>query len=232
MRSWTTRFTVLALFSGFNSLGFWGCDVGDGAPANSDSDTDADSDADTDADSDADSDADTDTDTDADSDADSDADILRDVREQMVPSSEGCEALSGTPTEGAREYFWGEYAQGSSSEWSGKEAIYYFANSTWKGNGGADCVIVWDTVATSGGTGACSTCDLGLAVSANLNTAETTCPSAMWEGDEFFDEDYAVETAPDGTASWRFASSNNEFGTGFWTSGAANYLSESSCVWF
>jgi hypothetical protein len=236
MRTWTPTFAVFALISGLTMPGFVGCsgtkDSPADADADTDTDTDSDSDADTDTDTDTDSDADTDTDTDTDTDSDSDADRLADVREQMLANSDACEELSGNPVAGAREYFWGEYDQGTSSEWAGKEAIYYFANTTWKASGGADCVIVWDTVATSGGTGACSTCDLGLAVSANLNTSETTCPSAMWSGDEMFNEDYAIETAADGTASWRFASSNTEFGAGYWISGAANYLSDSSCVWF
>lgn len=189
---------------------------------------DADADADTDSDSDADSDSDTDTDSDADTDADTDADVLADVRDEMVEDSEGCETLGGSVVDGAKEYFWGEYSE-SGGAWTGQEAIYYFANATWESHGGADCVVVWDMTATEI---ACSGCELGLSVSATMNTTDTTCPSGMTQGDETFSEEYAIDEAGDGTSTWHFAESGSEFGAGYWVDGAANYLSESSCAWF
>ena len=117
----------------------------------------------------------------------------------------------------------------SGSAWVGQEAIYYYANTSWKSHGGADCMIVWDMTATQGD---CSGCDLGLTVSANLNTDQTTCPTPMYHGDETYSEDYAIDEAADGTSTWHFEASGAQFGTGYWVSGAANYLSDSSCAWF
>ncbi len=196
---------------------------------------DADADTDTDTDADADSDTDTDTDSDTDTDTDADADIA-DIRDEMVPTSAGCEELAGNLEDGAKEYFWGEYEDGSGG-WTGKEAIYYYANTTWISHGGADCMIVWDMTASEGDTDACGSCELGLSVSAVLNESETTCPEAMWQGDESFSEDYAVDLGDSGASSFRFAETNSEFGIGYWigadtTATAANYLSPSSCVWF
>ena len=190
-------------------------------------DSSGDGDADTDTDTDTDSDSDTDTDADTDTDTDSD---LVDIRSEMVTTSEGCETLGSTLVDGAHEYCWGEYHK-SGSTWTGQEAIYYYANSTWKIHGGADCVEAWDTTATEIATGACSGCDLGLSVTATLNTTLTNCPDEMTSGDETFDAEYDVELADGGASSWYFAVSGTEFGAGYWISGGANYLSD-SCAWF
>lgn len=217
-------FTVLALGACSAKA-----DGDDSDEADADTDTDADSDADTDTDTDADTDTDTDTDTDSDSDSDAD---LQDVREGIVEDAEGCQDLGGTVTSGAKEYFWGEYRK-SGASWSGQEAIYYFANDTWVSNGGADCVILWDMTATEiADAGACGDCELALAATATINESLTTCDYNMWRGDESFEGEYAVDLADNGTATWFFTGSGTEFGAGYWVDGGANYLSESSCVWF
>lgn len=225
MRRWSRPLPAVSPLAVALLLGCSGTSADSGRPALDDSGS-------ADTDTDTDTDADSDTDADADSDTDADADVLPEVRDAMVRDAASCEELAGHPVDGAREYFWGEYQRTAGAAWTGTEAIYYFANATWVANGGADCAIVWNMTATEADPGACTTCALGLSVSATLDTTQTTCPSAMWSGDETFVEGYAIDQAADGTATWRFAESNNEFGAGYWVDGAASFLSDSSCVWF
>ncbi len=204
-----------------------------GKPAAGDSaanthDTATNSDTDTDSDTDSDTDADSDTDTDADSGA-----ALADIRDTMTTTSEGCDTLGGDAVDGAREYFWGEYHLQSGTSWTGEESIYYYANATWKSHGGADCVVFWTMTGTDtpSDLSNCATCELGLSVSATVDTTTTTCPSSLYSGSDTWASDYALDLATDGTSTWYFTGSGHTMGTGYWVTGGANFLS-ASCAWF
>jgi hypothetical protein len=150
----------------------------------------------------------------------------------MSRNADGCEQVDGTDAAGGARYFWGEYLGTEEDGWSGTEAAYVFANTTWAGMGGADCVAYWVVTATaSGNTGSCPTCDVGMDVTATYDRVNSTCPEAMY-GDDFSDS-YAVDLATDGTASWYYAATAHDIGTGYWTDGVGmNFLSTRACVWF
>ena len=75
-------------------------------------------------------------------------------------------------------------------------------------------------------------CNFAIAVTATLNTALTTCPEGLSEGEETLQESYDVFQANDGTATWYFSGSGNEFASGYFSDSQLNYISEPSCKYF
>ena len=149
----------------------------------------------------------------------------------------GCEDLSGTALPGAAVYFLGTYVQGSDG-WQGLEEVRVFANATWRGTGGADCIVAWVISASEGDAGACGNCDLGLSVSAQLDLAATTCPEDLYVGDESWSSQYGVDLTESATLStWYYADSGTQFGAGHALGTASdptalNFVSDKTCWWF
>lgn len=149
----------------------------------------------------------------------------------------GCEDLSGTALPGATVYFLGTYVQGDDG-WQGIEQVRVFANATWEGSGGGDCVVAWVLSASEGSPGACGNCDLGLSVSAQLDLAATTCPEDLYVGDESWSASYGVDLTESATLStWYYADSGTQFGAGYALGTAdqptaLNFASEKTCWWF
>jgi len=202
-----------------------GCgDKDDTAPPEGDTDTDTDADSDTDADGDADADAD----ADSDADSDADADALPDLTEGL--DQDVCE--NGPGDEGATTYYLGTYLNVQGAPFEGTEQWIWYANSDWEAVGGADCVVTWNVVGTECTTDACTDCDLGIIASAELDLDATTCPKAGYSGMESWEERYAVRYNDDGSASWFFATSGNDFASGYWTDAGQNFVTDASCWWF
>ena len=181
-------------------------------------------DADTDSDSDADSDADSDTDTDTDS--------LPDLTEGLDGSL--CETVEGFEGEpGASSYFVGIYhADGES--YQGVETWLLFANSAWQDTGGADCVVVWETSATqSAATGECTGCDYAVEVDAAIDLSTTTCPAALYSGDESWSSTYGMDLGAGSAASLYYAESGSPLAEGeITTNGSFTFRTHGSCRWF
>ncbi len=176
-----------------------------------------------------DGDADTDTDSDSDTDTDTDADPSA-VWERVDPSH--CDAVPGFEgVSGAASYFVGEYRP-SGGPTQGKETWALYANPAWEAAGGADCIVVWSVTASSTGTGSCGSCDFGISVQAQLDKTASTCAEDLYEGDETFEVDYAVDEREDGTAEWYFASSGTRIGSGLVETGGVSFITDPSCTWF
>lgn len=178
---------------------------------------------------DADTDTDSDTDTDTDTDSDTDADI-QDARDDVALNADACQSIGGHPEVlGAQVYYWAELETDGAGTWTGPEAWYYFVNDAWADAGGTDCVIQWTITATEDSTGSCGSCDLGLKVTkGTIDVEATTCPSAFYSGYDVTDETYAVERKSGGTSTWYFLS-GTQFGAGYWTDAAVNYISDGGC---
>jgi hypothetical protein len=143
---------------------------------------------------------------------------------------DGCETLEGREVAGAVAWYWGEYLIDGDA-FQGEERLIYFANDAWRDQGGADCAVVWQTDGTSGSPGACGSCDMGMSVSAVLDTGQSDCPEGLL-GDEGWSEDYGLARSDDGTVSWYFAESGSRFAAGYYNDVALSYLSDKTCVWF
>ena len=190
----------------------------------------ADTDADADGDTDADSDTDTDTDGDSDADSDTDAEVLPDVLSEMPPGADACQQFGGNSTvEGAQLWYYGLFDGNATAGWTGVERWYLFPNDAWIASGGSECLVEYDVTAVTGSKGACTSCDVGLAVTANVNASNSTCTAGWWRGYETMAEEYAVETLGDGSADWSFSASGNIFAHGYWNESAISYLGDGGC---
>ncbi len=156
-----------------------------------------------------------------------------DLSSFMQADATGCEAVDGFETPGAASYFRGGYTRQADGGWTGEEEWHLYANASWRALGGEDCVVRWAMVATETSAGACTTCTYGLDVSATLDVAATTCPEALYEGDETFSTTYAIVAAETGEAEVYFASSGNLLTeTAVFYDGAMGFLTPRTCTWF
>ncbi|MCK6504541.1 hypothetical protein L6R53_14245 [Myxococcota bacterium] len=139
------------------------------------------------------------------------------------------EGFEGVP--GAASYFVGEYWPPGAPT-AGVETWALYANPAWEAEGGADCRVVWNMTSTPTGTGACGSCDYGIAVSASLDTAATTCPEGLYAGDETWSAAYDVDEGSDGCSRFYFAGSGELIGTGYLLGAEVSFITEDSCAWF
>ncbi len=161
------------------------------------------------------------------------ADELPSLEGLVDPS--GCEELSGEAVAGAAAFFIGIYETTSGGEWVGLEEYRLYANEAWKQEGGQDCSVFWRMSASESSPGACGSCELGLAVNAELDQSSTTCPAALYSGEETFSVSYGIDLRDAGTAAtWYFAGTGNRFGEGYAVGDpdAVNFLSDHTCQWF
>lgn len=154
---------------------------------------------------------------------------LADIRDEMDRSAGDCQELQGDALPGANSYFWGEYEGNAAEGWFGTEKFYVFANDTLKDQGGEDCEVTWIVTAGQTPPGSCSGCEVGLDVSATMDSS--TCGDGMAD-EANFTITYAVDQLSDGTSRWFFASSGTDLGQGYWNEDGMNYLTDSSCRWF
>ncbi len=171
---------------------------------------------------------------------DSGSDLGGNGASSQLPSLEGevtpggCEELSGKPLGGVSAWFLGTYEVNSSGSWVGEEEWRLYANDTCTANGSSDCVVVWTTTASEASAGECTTCDMGLSVSAQLDEGRTTCPAGLYSGDESWTTTYGIKFSQDGTeVSWYFAASNTYMGHGYAVGApsALNFVTDRTCEW-
>jgi hypothetical protein len=143
----------------------------------------------------------------------------------------GCEEVAGSELPGAATMFHGEYWQVEGETWAGQEQWLIFSNAAWRAAGGDDCVVVWSASASETAPPACSGCDIGLSTTLSLDEGATTCDSELVSGlgDT---ERYGISRSSSGDSSWYFAESGDEFGAGYHTSTAMNFLTDPSCRWW
>jgi hypothetical protein len=156
---------------------------------------------------------------------------LPDARDRMVRSGEDCEDIAGhDDVPAARLWYWGELSGDAETGFTGVEAWYFFGNTSWYARGLEDCEVHFDLSDIEvTGAGACSTCDYGVKVEAEVNLDLTTCPPSLYAGYETMTEAYAIELLGDGSASWYFPGSGNALGDGYWDSTGVNYLADDGC---
>ena len=171
-------------------------------------------------------DGDADTDADADADADGAFDPWAALDPNHCEEAPGYEALAG-----ATAYFIGEYTRGGGVV-TGVETAAYYATSEWEAAGGADCVVVWNTNGTEGSPAGCSACAYAVTVDANLDTDATTCPSALWAGQESWGATYNITVADDGSATFAFDGVAEPFAAGASSATAFSFLTDPACEWF
>lgn len=156
-----------------------------------------------------------------------------DLSSLMQADAEGCEEVDGFETPGAASYFRGGYTRQADGGWTGEEEWHLYANASWRALGGEDCVVRWTATATATTGGECAMCPFGLDVSATLDAAATTCPEALYDGDETFSTTYAIVAAETGEAAVYFASSGNLLTeTAVFYEGAMGFLTPRTCTWF
>ena len=135
-------------------------------------------------------------------------------------------------TTGAVSYFYGVYEDNGDGSWSGEEYWYLYANASWVEAGEGDCQIMWVASGTEGDPGACPSCDVALDVTLQLDASQTDCPEEIYEGEESATTSYAIKHTTSSDAVWYYASSGNQFGTGYYNSSAMNFATEHACKWF
>lgn len=137
----------------------------------------------------------------------------------------------GPGNEGATSYFTAQVSRNGDG-FRGQERWLLFANEKWKARGGKDCVVVWALEGELTTPGACSRCDMGMELKAQLDEQGSTCPEKLWEREEQATLSYALELRDDGTSTWFFQESGRVLGEGYHTGRDFNYISEASCRWF
>ena len=159
--------------------------------------------------------------------------IDTDLSRFMQADAAGCEQVEDRATPGAASYFRGGYMRQPDGTWTGEEVWYLYANAAWRTLGGMNCVVRWTTVANQTTGGACATCAFGLDVSATLNVAGSTCPEALYAGDENFTTVYGIAPGDAGKAEVYFARSGTLMTeTAVFNDGAMGFLTPRTCTWF
>lgn len=151
--------------------------------------------------------------------------------------TEGCEEVSGSAVPGAVSYFVGTYWQSGEDDegnalYEGEERWLLFANEAWQATGVNDCVIRWTATGSAAGTGACGTCDLGMAVSLQVDATSTDCPEDLWGPESNGTATYGLALSADTEAKWYYASSGSLFGSGYYADTTFNFVTEKACKWF
>ena len=132
---------------------------------------------------------------------------------------------------GAERFFTGDFTI-TGEDITGVEKWVLFANEAWKDAAGAEnCEIVWNVVGRTAETSNCAQCDIGLNMTATLDTQASTCIEGPEEGYELQQLAYDVFRKSDGTATWYFPS-GTILGEGFHSGDALNYATEGACIWF
>jgi len=149
-------------------------------------------------------------------------------------SSGDCDVQQSTGASGpgATSYFYGIYKD-TAGGFTGYEEWHLFANETWEGSDGYDCVMRWTVDATAGEVENCGGCDVALDVTLTFDEACSTCPETLIEAEKGTSfETYEVMRRSDGTSRWFFGESGNEFGSGQSNGSAMNFATDESCRWF
>lgn len=131
---------------------------------------------------------------------------------------------------GAATYFLGTY-ENDGGVWTGEEGWYLFANAAWIDAGEGDCEVLYAAEATEADPGACPSCDLGLSVTLQVDVTLSDCPEELYEGTDG-SVTYAIKYTSDTEATWYFASSGDELGSGYYNDEAMNFITDKKCMYF
>ena len=74
--------------------------------------------------------------------------------------------------------------------------------------------------------------DLALSVSLSIDVSVTTCPEELYELEAEGTSAYSIKLAGDGTSTWYYSESGNEFGTGYHANNVMNFVSPTQCKFF
>ncbi len=160
-----------------------------------------------------------------------------DLSDTLQEDAAGCQDHEGIAVTGAAGYFVDvlvlrDRTVGART-WQGTERWILYANDAWKDVGNQDCVVTWALQGTETDRGACSTCDYGIEITAALDSAQSTCPLDLVEGDESATFRYAVDAAEDHTARVYFGTSGNAVSErAVWNDSGLGLVSARSCKWF
>ena len=110
-------------------------------------------------------------------------------------SNTNCQDFEGTPVAGAAVYFSGTFGLDGDTV-RGVEAVYFVANETWQETGQDDCQIMLNVSGNLTDGGNCSICDVGLALSATIDEANSNCPEGLQVDYEALIENYASQGRP------------------------------------
>ena len=67
---------------------------------------------------------------------------------------------------------------------------------------------------------------------ANVDQNATTCPQGLWIDDSQFQVSYDILRSGDGTATWYFATSGNELGSGSHSGDSVSFVTNGECMFF
>ena len=165
-----------------------------------------------------------------------DTDDIDGVDTSSLSKIEECETFEDTdgsvyPREAATAYAWGEYIINGSSI-TGTEKIYLLPTDAWENEVSSqpdweDCELVWAISAEEVDP---TVGNYALSVTATFQAGQSTCPDfAIEMYDDDFTSTYNIELADDGTSTWYYASSGNQFGVGTHTATSLNFLSDPVC---
>ncbi|MEN9787870.1 MAG: hypothetical protein RLZZ299_3134 [Pseudomonadota bacterium] len=160
-----------------------------------------------------------------------------DLSDTLQADAEGCQDHNDIVVTGAAGYFVDvlvlQDRTAGARTWQGTERWILYANDAWKATGNDDCVITWALEGTEAARGACSTCAYGIDVVATLDSARSTCPLELVEGDERMTFTYAVDARADHSASVYFAGSGNAVSErAVWNDAGLGLATARSCKWF
>ena len=143
------------------------------------------------------------------------------------------------PMPGADQYFTGHWTVSEDGFVKGIEKRILFANSKWKSTRGpdkrmgGDCVVVWDITGHKSAPTTCTGCSFGVKFNASINYEKSTCPQRLVnEGAYKKGLKVDVSLKSDGTSTLYAATSGKPIANGKHASGAFNYKTKHTCVWF
>lgn len=144
----------------------------------------------------------------------------------------GCEGEQFGPDgiPGAASVFYGEY-HGDETGYTGEERWYLWANQSWQGMDGEDCVVTWNAIAQVNADGACAGCDLSILTTLTLDESRSTCPEGLQDNTDGTAE-YNISLRSNGQSLWSFSSTGEHFGSGEHVGNGLNFVTESTCKWF
>lgn len=142
---------------------------------------------------------------------------------------------NGPGKEGADSHFVGTFTINGQAV-SGKERWLLAANQHLQAsklwNAGASCEVVWGVRGEVVPVGACSSCDLGLRLTATVDMGASTCPEDMVKREKSFEVLYDVRRDPDGVAWFHFGKSGKALGQGYHQGNSLTFLTQHQCKWF
>ncbi len=142
---------------------------------------------------------------------------------------------NGPGKEGADSHFVGTFTI-NGQQVSGRERWLLAANPHLQASklwtSGASCEVIWAIRGEVVPVGACSSCDLGLRLTATVDEGASTCPEDMVKREKGFEVLYDVRRDKDGVAWFHFGKTGKALGQGYHQGDSLTYLTQHQCKWF